>query len=432
MQPQSQITSRGLIRLRWFAIVGQISTIALARLVLELPVPLVELAGVIAVEIGVNLLAIHLDRREPEQSSVALGLFLGVDLLILTALLYLTGGPLNPFNFLYVVHIALAAVTLETKWAWGLGVLSMLLFGLLFVDHRPFPMASPMASGSEHHHGTLSWHVQGMWFAFVVAATSIVFFVGRLSRELAEQSRQLAAARDKTHRAEKLAALATLATGAAHELGTPLSTIAVVSKDLEYEAKRRDADAPLAEDARLIRAQVDRCRHILDQLASDTGQTLGESARDVLLGDVIDEAIGTIGVREQLDLDIPQAIADSVVHSPRRTLVHAVRAIVKNALQASPSDERVQLRVSTHGDRYRFEVVDHGSGIPPAHRERVTEPFFSTKEPGEGMGLGLFLARSVADTLGGTLVLEDVSPHGTRAILELPLQKSEETHGAHA
>ncbi|QDG49812.1 HAMP domain-containing histidine kinase [Persicimonas caeni] len=434
MQPQSQITARGLIRLRWFAIAGQILTIALSRLVLSLPVPLVELGGVIACEVGVNLLAIYLNGRKPEQSSLQLGLFLGIDLLILTALLYLTGGPLNPFNFLYVVHIALAAVTLEPKWTWSLGLLSMGLFGLLFVDHRPFPMASgPMTTGAMEHghaHGTLNWHVKGMWFAFVVAAATITFFVGRLARELEARNKQLAAAREKSHRAEKLAALATLATGAAHELGTPLSTIAVVSKDLEYEAEQRGEESTLVEDARLIRAQVDRCRQIIDQLASDTGQTLGESARAVQLTEVVDEAIGEIDDVDRLTLDIPPRLAESVVYGPKRTLVHAVRALVKNALQASPCHTQVRLSVTTREESYCFEVIDHGPGIPAEHRARVTEPFFSTKETGEGMGLGLFLARSVADTLGGDLRFEDAPSGGTRAVLELPLEKVSRPQGA--
>jgi two-component system sensor histidine kinase RegB len=431
MQSQSQINARGLIRLRWFAIAAQTITIGLAWVALSLPLPLAALGAVLAVEVAINLLATHLaglsTRRDAsEQTSHQLGLFMAVDLLILTALLFLTGGPFNPFNFLYIVHIALAAVILEPRWTWGLGLLSTLCFGLLFVVHRPLPMHHGPGMA---HQGALDWHVQGMWVAFVVAAITITLFVGRLARDLEQRNQQLADARDKGLRAEKLAALATLATGAAHELGTPLSTIAVVSKDLEHLAGPDQTH--LAEDARLIRDQVDRCRDILDQLASDTGQTLGESSRALGIGELIDEVVSTLDERARLEIDVAPELLDARIMGPRRTLVHAVRALTKNALQASPPQTSVRVRVERTGDLYRFEVVDHGAGIPAEHRERVTEPFFTTKETGQGMGLGLFLAQSVAETLGGTLTFSDITPTegkltevkstGTRATLELRL-----------
>jgi two-component system sensor histidine kinase RegB len=416
---QSHINARGLIRLRWFAIAAQILTIALARLVLSLPVPLVALGVVIGIEVGVNLSAIYLVRRQSEHDTRQLGLFMAVDLIILTALLYLTGGPFNPFNFLYIVHIALAAVILEPKWTWGLGLLSTVCFGLLFLDHRALPIQHGQMQPGAMQASAFDWHVQGMWVAFVVAAITITFFVGRLARDLDQRNRQLAQARERGLRAEKLAALATLATGAAHELGTPLSTIAVVSKDLEHEAGR---DQPhLAEDARLIRDQVDRCRDILDQLASDTGQTLGESVQPLVLDELLEEAMSTLDERDLLEINVDPALLGAEFMGPRRTLVHAVRALLKNALQASPPHTPVQVRVRRDDDIYRFEVVDGGAGIPAEHAPRVTEPFFTTKAPGQGMGLGLFLAQSVADTLGGTLTFTDASPTGTCATLELPL-----------
>jgi two-component system, sensor histidine kinase RegB len=416
MLSRSKINARGLIRLRWATIAGQLATIAVAELALSVPLPIGALGAVIAFEICVNVVAIALEQRQPDQTPRWLSAFMAIDLLILTALLYLTGGPMNPFNFLYVVHIALAAVILPSRWAWGLGLVSIVAFGFLFVDHHPLPMAPG------HDAGEMHWHVQGMWFAFVVAAVAITLFVGRLARDLEQRSAQLASMRDKAHRAEKLGAMATLATGAAHELATPLSTIAVVAKDLEYEAANHGGDSPLVDDARLIRQQVDRCRAIIDQLASDTGQTLGESVSSVTVAELIEEAIAPLDGGEALDIDIAPELDQRRFFGPRRSLVHAARALIKNALQASPQGSPVVVRATRPHGSVRLEVIDRGSGIAEDIQSRVTEPFFSTRAEGEGTGLGLFLAQSVADMLDGQLILEVASPSGTRAILELPLE----------
>lgn len=421
-EPQSAgAKAAGLIRLRWVAIAGQLVTIGVAAYGLGLPLGLGALGGVLAFEVALNLLAIRLASRPEARSSLSLGLFMVVDLFILTALLYLTGGPFNPFSFLYIVHIALAAVILEPRWTWSLGLLSIVCFGLLFIDHRPLPMGH----GDGHGAGAFSWHVQGMWVAFAVAAVTITLFVGRLAGTLEQRNEQLDRAREKALRAEKFAALATLATGAAHELATPLSTIAVVSKDLEYEAARRADQSDLVDDARLIRDQVDRCRSILDQLAIDTGQTLGESEAEFELRAVVDEALEPLRGADDLEIDIDPALADARLVGPQRTIAHAVRALVKNASQAATTPAHVRLSVARGDAGICFEVVDDGEGIADDDLARVTEPFFTTKEPGEGMGLGLFLAKSVAETLGGSLQFDRVEPHGTRAALTLPLDAAE-------
>lgn len=433
--PTRETHAAELIRLRWVAIAGQVLTIAVAHLWLALPLPLLALGGVIAAEVCVNLGATwHARHRDPARGERLMG-FMVVDLLVLTALLYLTGGPYNPFSFLYLVHIALAALILDARGTWALGILSIGCFGLLFLGHLTLPMVSHDPAGAaedmEHAHGALNLHVQGMWVAFAVAALTITFFVGRLARALDERSTQLADARLKAYRTEKAAALATLAAGAAHELATPLSTIAIISKELEAEAlqvehaatsdAQRAGIADFLEDARLIRSQVDRCRDILDQLAVDTGQTLGESEQSFRLGSLLQESIAPLAGDERLEIKVPGILLQTYFVAPRRAVAHAMRALVKNALQASPEHLPVIIRANFLNDKLTFEVQDLGPGIPQAAISRVTEPFFSTKEVGEGMGLGLFLAQSVADTLGGTLELVPATPHGTRARLILPL-----------
>src|SRR5262249_34698668 len=156
----------------------------------------------------------------------------------------------------------LSAIVLAPRRTWALVALSLVCFGALFALHTATP-SEEMSS----HLGHDQLHLRGMWVAFGVAATFIVYFVRRVTRALAEREAELT--RQRT-RGEKLASLATLAAGAAHELATPLSTIAVVAKELERDVSARSpADQPLVEDARLIRDQVERCRAILLQMADD-------------------------------------------------------------------------------------------------------------------------------------------------------------------
>ena len=400
--------------MRWAAIAAQILTIAGVHFGLGVHLPLGPLAMVIAIEFVINCAALFLCRSQRGTTSSTLGGFFVADLLVLTALLYLTGGPLNPFSILYIVHIALAAVMLPARWTWAIGLASILCFGFLFIDHVPLPM--------QHEEGAMHWHVPGMWFAFVVAAGLITLFVGRLSRRLEARNAQLAEAREKALRTEKLAALGTLSTGAAHELATPLSTIAVVASDLEHEFEQGEVSDELREDARLIRDQVDRCRAIIDQLAVDTGQTLGEVNETTTLESLFEEALDPLLPGKALTIEMRDGLADATLFAPIRTLAHAIRALVDNALQASPAPDSVELVAAKTGQGICIEVTDAGPGMSPEVRQRATEPFFTTKAPEEGTGLGLFLAQSVADSLDGELRLESSTHGGTRATLDLPLQ----------
>lgn len=254
------------VRLRWGATAGQAATIAVAAWVLRLDLPLIALFGVVGVGALSNA-ALTLRTRGPRPvSDSLLGAVIVFDVLLLTALLALSGGASNPFNFLYLVSITLAAVILPTRWSWGLVLLSIVAFGSLFLvpgaDHS---MAMTGGGGHDAHAGhamhaghvpgvaapanappnatdLMAWHLPGMWVAFAVAACFIVTFVQRIMGQLRVHEEDLRTAREATSRGEKLAALATLSAGAAHELATPLSTIAVVSKELERELASENAE----------------------------------------------------------------------------------------------------------------------------------------------------------------------------------------------
>jgi len=413
------ITLSWILRLRWGAVAGQTLTIALATLALHLSLPLVPLAALVGVTALSNVALLYVVRTRP--ASISPHLVAGVlaaDTLVLCGLLYFTGGPSNPFSVLYLVQVTLAALVLGMRWAAALVALSAASYAFLFFANVPL-------AGMEHmHHGgsAFALHLQGMWAAFTLAAGLIAFFVTRLARALRERDEQLAAAQERAARNEKLASLSTLAAGAAHELGTPLATIAVAAKELARgaEALRGDAAEALREDARLIREEVDRCRDIVQQMSARAGESLGEAPERVRLA-----AIGA-AVRARLPED-RRALFDAeytdpelVLVTPARGLAQALASLVKNAFEASAEGARVSLHAAQDGSSVRFVVSDTGSGIPAAQLARIGEPFFTTKPPGSGMGLGVFLARAFVERLGGRFEIESAPGRGTRVTLLVP------------
>ncbi|MEQ9498650.1 MAG: ATP-binding protein [Deltaproteobacteria bacterium] len=381
-----------LVRLRWGAIGGQALTIIIAATWLDPHLTMGPLLGLVAVEAVSNLVAGRYARRDHVNEN-ALGVVLAVDVVILTLLLAYSGGPSNPFNFLYLVYIALAAVIVRARWAWVLVGMSGACFGALFLiethDHNaPHDMAM---------------HVRGMWVAFCVAAVFIAYFVQRVHAELREREAQLASA-------QKLASLATLSAGAAHELSTPLSTIAVVAKELE---RALEASDPHLEDVTLIRSQVQRCRTILDQMAVDAGASTGEGIAPVTLSSVIDAALEGLSEEQRRRIEIERELAEHSIRVPLRAFSQSLRALVKNGLEASKGTVRITSHTTPRA--LTLEVWDDGDPIAPDVLSRVGDPFFTTKAPGSGMGLGVFLARAVTESLGGALSIESRPGRGTCA-----------------
>ncbi|WP_224361671.1 ATP-binding protein [Hyalangium versicolor] len=419
MRDAHAINLSWLLKLRWGAVVGQVVLILLADLGVGMPLPLVPLFATVGVGAASNVALGLWARRPREIREWMLWAVMALDVGVLTVLLDLSGGPFNPFSTLYLVHIALAAVVLHARWTWALVTLALGCFGALFFRHLWVPGG---ATGGVHHHhiNDVPLHLEGMWLAFGVASGFIVYFVQRVTRALAEREAELVAARAVTARNEKLAALATLAAGAAHELSTPLSTIAVVARELERRAELSPAGR---EDAQLIRQQVARCHDILAQMAADAGASRGEAFVAVTPVVLLESALDGLRGRERVQVETGGLQGKEEVTLPARALTHAIRGVVKNALQASPSGGQVRLALVREEQGWRLSVEDAGEGMPAEVLARAGEPFFTTKPPGEGMGLGLFLARAVLDQLGGRLELRSVPGKGTRVEMAWPVER---------
>lgn len=414
--PGFGISLTWLLRLRWITAVAQTAAILVAERLLPEELHAAPLLALVAFGALSNV-ALMLRLRKPEPVRPALpGLVLGLDVLLLTGLLYGSGGAANPFTAIYLVHITLAAVVMRGLWAWALGLLSISGFGLLFFYNVHVHALAHM----DHGGGGLSLHLVGMWVAFAITAALIAAFVGLVTEALRQRDEELAALRDLTARQSRLAALTTLAAGVAHELGTPLGTIAVAAKELQRTAEALGGQgSEITQDATLIREEVARCRRILDQMADPSGTTLGEAFQSLVWSDLEAELTEGLAPEDQSRL-VFQWPSAGCGPMPRRGLVRALRAVLSNALEATPRPGSVRILAQELAGTWRLEVEDHGTGMAPEVLARVGEPFFSTKPTGSGMGLGLFLARTFAEQLGGELRVESVLGHGTRVQVSWP------------
>ncbi len=406
-----------LVRLRWLAVAGQIVTVAVAAWGLGIALPLLPLFGLIGLAAASNALAAwRLSHGAPGGEAI-LGVLLTFDTALLTGLLYWSGGPYNPFSVLYLVHVTLAAVALPPLWTGSLAALSVAAFGLLFPFHHS--LESLEGHGGHAAEG-LSLHLQGMWIAFALAAALIAVFVARLSRALREHQLALQTFRERAAQSERMASLATLAAGAAHELGTPLGTIAVAAKELERILSQSPQGAALAEDAKLIRAQAARCRGILDQMAADGGELPLEESAPVHVGDILRDVVESLPAPGTGRVRLHAPGQELRVALPRRSLRQALSNVLRNALDADTAGQSVDLEADSDGDSIYFEVRDRGPGMATEVLARVGEPFFTTKPAGSGMGLGLFLARSLIERLGGSLLIQSTLGAGTTVRFQLP------------
>ena len=418
-----------ILKLRWAAAAGQLWTILLVAWLFRVELPMVHLCAILAVEVASNLLLAGWFKRtlsSPVEDVAnrierALGWVMLLDIVLLTALLYLTGGPDNPFSVFYLINLVLSAVVLPPRWTWALNGVVLVAYALLFFHHRPLPELELVGVGPGGD--SLTLQQKGVPIAFGAAVVVIAVFVTRVTSELATVESMLRDARLRRDRSERLEALGTLAAGAAHELASPLSTIAVVAKDLEIALQSDGANREAEEDSRLIRREVERCRAILDQMSGDAGQSAGEREVEFSLDELFEATTRDLKRAERVEVAIPSAGGSLRLVGPKRALSLAVRQIIKNALDASPPEERVRVQVDVDAEHLVILVDDVGAGMSPEAATRATEPFFTTKEPGQGMGLGLFLAHGVVDRLEGRIQFESSPGSGTRVRVELPKER---------
>ncbi|MEZ6090209.1 MAG: HAMP domain-containing sensor histidine kinase [Pirellulaceae bacterium] len=424
-------TSTWLLHLRWFAVVGQLATIAIVGWLLPIELPWQPLFALIGFTATTNFAyTIWLGTHEPSDringdSDDALyrtelaSLLMTFDLLTLSAMLYYSGGVDNPFVFFFFVNLAVAGVVLRPVWAWSLTLLSIACFALLIHYRTPVALLSiPLEPEA------FRIRQQGMLIAFSTCAIVVTHFVSRIAEELTVRQTQLRVALQERSRSQRLEALTTLAAGAAHELASPLSTIAVVVRELARHASESEVPDVVQRDLQLIDSEVSHCKAILSRMRNAAGDQAAEHWDQITLVDLIDTVVE--GIRDPHRVEISDDVdrfADYHLWIPMEAVAQAIRNLIGNALDASGPNESIVVDVQATDDDFTVTVTDRGVGMPEEVVQRAVEPFFTTKQPGSGMGLGLFLSRNVITRLGGTLDFESQLGVGTKATIRLPRKR---------
>lgn len=422
-------TAVWFLHLRWVAVAGQLLTMAVVEWILNIKLPqngMLALMGVTAAtNLGYSLWLQHLRRtglqladRLPTYQVVS-SLML-IDLAVLTGMLYLTGGLTNPFALFYFVNIAVAGAMLTPAWAWSVWFVAVLSVTSLLLRSQPLAELS-----NSNLQATGEWNLPklGYLVSFATCGGVITYFVTVLTGELKQRELALKEVEDARMRNRQLEALATLAAGAAHELASPLSTIAVVAKELSRSLEKNNAGETDKKDVSLIRSELDRCRQILDRMTSAAGEAAGERLEAITVDRFLDETL--LGLREPHRVKVTVAEAAKLKKNllPLQATAQAIRNLVQNALDASQPSEEIIVRADLVESNWRILVIDRGEGMTPEVLDRVGEPFFTTKEPGRGMGLGLYLTKNVLRRLNGELKFVSRPGQGTTAEILLPTSR---------
>ena len=403
-----------LLWLRGIVIVCELLATLWASYGLGIDLPLPVMLLIIAVHMAINVIAWFRLRIGRSIAAAEFAVQLALDTIILASLLYFAGGYTNPFVSLFLLPLVITAAILPQIYTWLVAMLTITCYTLLIFYYRPLPMAPMTMSVNDQQFGL---HVMGMWFSFLLSAGLVVFFVVRMGNTLRERDRALARAREKALHDEHLVAMGTLATGAAHELGTPLATMAVLANELKYDY----ADDPgLIEKAEIFREQLNRCKAIISDISASTGQARGEGGGRVVIDDYLQDVV------QQWRLIRPQAGVRVALHGDRpaphilmdKTLTQAIINILNNAADASI--DHVEVRVQWNNELLIVDVCDRGNGLDDMQLATIGTPFYTTKR--EGMGLGLYLTRAVAERYKGSLELSNREDGpGVRARLQLPI-----------
>jgi two-component system sensor histidine kinase RegB len=396
-----------LIRLRWARTVVDLAVLAAAAVAGHADFPLAHLVPFVAASaVGNAAVAVSLTGARPVPTAPLLGLLL-LDVALLTGVLELTGGPFNPFAVIYAVHVGLAAVTLGSAPAALVGAAAGIGYGVLFYRHVQ------EATGGHHRLSDFPTHLYAMWIALASIAQLAGDVVGRASAAIETM-------RERAARADRVASLTTLAAGAAHELSTPLGTIAVVARELELATLRGEPSAALVDDARLIRTEVDRCRAILDQMSGRAGGIGGDLPERIRVDEAIADTVRQLppDAAARVRLDTPGDLPPIAVS--RAGFRQAILSLLTNAVDAGAPDAAILVSAAARrgSPGVSITVRDRGRGMPADVAARAGEPFFTTKDPGRGLGLGLFLARVFAERHGGALAID--SGDGTAVSIDLP------------
>ncbi|MFT7724394.1 MAG: ATP-binding protein [Roseateles sp.] len=403
-----------LIQLRWLAVVGQLATVLAVHLGLSITLPWAEMLGLLGVLVAFNLFSLWRNRLVRPVSQIELCIALLVDVGVLTGQLYLAGGSGNPFIYLYLMQVAVASVLLRPAYLMAVVLSAVTGFVLLTQWHRPLQLDLSMPT-------TLSPnYLGGLLLCFLLNVGLLSVFIVRINRNLRQRDAELAAARQRAAEEEHIVRMGLLASGAAHELGTPLATLSVILGDWAHMAPFA-AEPELREEIEEMQRQIQRCKAIVTGILMSAGEMRGEAPQPATLRAFIDGLAGRWRAAHpqaelavvQRDLPAREIISDSA-------LQQVVANLLDNAAEAAPGTRLTLLAHCPDGATLSLSVLDDGPGFDAERLRHFGAPYQSSKgQPGRGMGL--FLSVNVARTLGGRLEARNRAEGGAAVTLTLPL-----------
>jgi two-component system sensor histidine kinase RegB len=409
MQSREEIKLKWLVRVRWAAMAAWAIIALCTGAFLSLDLPLTPLLVFLAITALSNVALLALPSLQRGALLRAAGVVLSIDIILLSGLLYCYGGYANPFSMMFLVYVTLAAFFLNGAWTWWSFALSSLGFVLLFFFHIP------IAGMDAHHHsggGDFSLHLHGMLFAFLIIGSLVSVFLTKMSDALEIQATQLALFEKRKGLEDNFISVATLAAGAAHELSTPIATMSLIADDM---CRDLQSDTRWNGDVSLLSEQLARCTRILESMRGQSA----EINREVITEISVSDLVSTIRAGFP-EANIQFSFDEGVFTCFSRALIEALRSLVKNALQASGVAAIINFNIELSPEFVRFLIVDTGSGMTEDVAARVGEPFFTTKSPGNGLGLGVFLVRLFAQRIGGELTIDSAKLRGTSVTLTIP------------
>ncbi len=402
-----------LIQLRWIAVAGQIVTIVVVQSWLGIDLPLPAMFAVIGALVLLNVASLAWLRGHPEVDERALLLSLILDVAALTAQLSLSGGATNPFIFLSMCQVTLAAVLLRTGPTVGVVLLTCACFVSVTIYHRPIVL--PPDSGIDR----FGLYIDGLLVCFALDAALLVAFVTRITRNLRARDAHLAALRQRAAEEDHIVRMGLLASGAAHELGTPLASLSVILGDWRRMPAFTE-NPELSQELEEMQAAVQRCKSILTGILISAGEARGEAPAVTTVNRFLDAlAADWRTARNATTLHYDNAFGPDLTIVSDPALQQVVFNVLDNAFEVSPS--WVSFAVARHGAMLSLRVTDAGPGFAPEMLAQLGRPYNSSKGRAGG-GLGLFLVVNVVRKLGGTVVAANRPAGGAVVTIELPLE----------
>ncbi|MCP9229103.1 ActS/PrrB/RegB family redox-sensitive histidine kinase [Mesorhizobium sp. LMG 17147] len=415
-QQSQRLRLNTLIRLRWLAIVGQSLTVLVVAYGLKFPLPVSMCFALIACSAWMNLLLTFRYPAAHRLTPFSAFAILTFDSLQLAGLLYMTGGLTNPFSLLMTVPVVVSATSLPLRLTALLGALVIVAATLLVFYHLPLPWheGAPLAMPFIY--------VAGIWMAVFCSIAFTAIYAFRVAEEARLLANALAATELVLQREQHLSALDGLAAAAAHELGTPLATITLVAKEME---KALGEDPKYGEDVKLLRSQSERCREILKRLTSLSSESEVHLSR-LPLTSLVEEVTAPhrdFGI--SIKLRPGERIGPEPVGRRNPGVIYGLGNLVENAVDFARKN--VTIRWKWNEAAVSFSIIDDGPGFPPEIIDRIGEPYMSTRqgtEAGGGLGLGLFIAKTLLERSGATLDFRNSSEPGEGAIVQISWPRS--------